>query len=280
MIKGRPGLSLVTRDTKNRELKRSMPHNRFFYRQEGHVGIVSLCEPLETGAKIIEIGFELLGLCDKINSDKETRVIVIEGLGHGSFSGDNDLVKSTSKFNHTKLEELISISDPIAKLDRPVIAAIRGNAIGIGLEVVLACDIRIATNTSKFGLPHLREGLIPWDGGTQRLSRIVGKAKAMEIILTGDMVDAQEALRIGLVNRIIEPDKCSKTVLKMAHEMASKAPIALRYAKEAINGGMDLTLEQGLHLEADLYYLIQTTRDRTEGIGAFQDKRKPQFKGS
>jgi len=126
---------------------------------------------------------------------------------------------------------------------------------------------------------HVTYGEIPWDGGTQRLSRLVGRGKAMEMILSGEFIDAQEAYRIGLVNKIVLPDELLTVVMDMAQKMASKGPIALKYAKEAICKGLDLSLEQGLRLEADLYFLLHTTRDRTEGITAFRDKRSPGFEG-
>ncbi len=172
-----------------------------------------------------------------------------------------------------------SFTEPISKLDRPVVAAISGDAIGQGLELALACDIRIASETSCFGMSHIKSGLIPWDGGTQRLSRLVGKSKALEMILTGEMIEAQEALRIGLVNKVVPKKDLTEVTMKMAKEMASKGPIALRYTKEAIYKGMDMTLEQGLRLEADLYLLIHTSKDRTEGIQAFREKRTPKFEG-
>jgi enoyl-CoA hydratase/carnithine racemase len=128
-------------------------------------------------------------------------------------------------------------------------------------------------------MPHIQAGMIPWDGGTQRLPRLVGKSKAIELILTGEMVNAQEAHRIGLVNRIVEAKDLLSTVSEMAHAMAGRGPIALRYAKEAILQGLDMTLEQGLRLEADLYFILHSTKDRTEGIKAFQKKRKAKYKG-
>jgi enoyl-CoA hydratase len=145
--------------------------------------------------------------------------------------------------------------------------------------LALACDIRIATERSKFSLPQIEWGVIPWDGGTQRLARLVGRGKALEMVLTGERVDAQEAHRIGLVSKIVPPDQLMKEAMDLAKEMATKGPVALRYSKEAINKGMDLTLQQGLGLEADLYLLIHTTKDRTEGIKAFQEKRKAKFEG-
>jgi enoyl-CoA hydratase len=128
-------------------------------------------------------------------------------------------------------------------------------------------------------LPHIRLGLIPWDGGTQRLSRLVGRGKALEMILTGEMIDAQEADRIGLVSKIIPSGELIATATNMAREMASKGSIALRYVKEAVYKGMDLTIEQGLRLEADLYFLLHTTKDRAEGIQAFREKKTPKFEG-
>jgi enoyl-CoA hydratase/carnithine racemase len=145
--------------------------------------------------------------------------------------------------------------------------------------MALACDIRIAGETSRFGLPQIKKGLIPWDGGTQRLTRLVGRGKALEMILTGETMSAEEAYRFGLVSQVVPPKELMAIVMKMAREMASKGSIALRYTKEAVYQGMDLTLEQGLRLEADLYLLIHTTKDRTEGIKAFREKRVPKFEG-
>jgi len=151
--------------------------------------------------------------------------------------------------------------------------------VGQGLELALACDIRIAAEGAKFCLPHTSYGLIPSGGGTQRLPRLVGKGKALEMVLTAEPVDAEEAFRIGLVNKVVPSEKVLSEAEEVAKGITTKGPIALRYAKEAVNKGLDLTLEQGLRLEADLYFLIQTTADRMEGIRAFLEKRPPQFRG-
>jgi len=161
-----------------------------------------------------------------------------------------------------------------------VVIGIRGDAVDLGLEMALACDVRLASETSRFGLCQVKAGLVPRDGGSQRLSRAVGRAKALEMILTGELIDAQEANRMGLVSRIVPTGEVNATVMKLAREMASKSPISMEYCKEAIHKGMDLTLEQGIRLEADLYFLMHTTRDREEGIKAFQEKRKPEFSGN
>jgi enoyl-CoA hydratase/carnithine racemase len=147
------------------------------------------------------------------------------------------------------------------------------------LELALACDVRIAAQNAHFGFPEVTSGLMPTNGGTQRLPRIVGKGKALELILTGEIIDAAGALEIGLVTKVLPRESLTNEVEALAKTMAGKAPISLRYIKEAINKGLDLTMEQGLRLEADLYFLLHTTGDRTEGIKAFQQKRPPEFKG-
>lgn len=244
-----------------------------------HVMVVNINYPMNDQVGMARLSGELTELCAEMAWDEEVRVIVITDAGEKSFSleaGLNGVVSGTIEEQEIRF---LSVAEPIAKLDRPVIAAINGDAIGQGLEMTLACDIRIAVETSRFGLTQIKTGLIPWDGGTQRLARLVGRGKASEMILTGETIDAKEAYRIGLVNKVVPPKELMATVMNMAREMASKGPIALRYAKEAIYKGMDLTLEQGLHLEADLYLLIHTTRDRTEGINAFREKRVPKFEG-
>jgi enoyl-CoA hydratase/carnithine racemase len=151
--------------------------------------------------------------------------------------------------------------------------------MGQGLELALACDIRICSSKARLGMPQVANGDIPWDGGTQRLARLVGRGKALEMILLGETIDSAEAGRIGLVNQVVPDEKLSETVMLIAGEISKKGPLALRFAKEAIFKGMDMTLEQGLRLEADLYYLLHTTSDREEGVKAFQEKRTPKFEG-
>jgi enoyl-CoA hydratase/carnithine racemase len=222
---------------------------------------------------------DLSELCDEVTWDEEVHVVVITGTGEKAFSAEEDLTKTVSVGPLEGGTGSQSLVDSVAKLDKPVIAVINGNAIGIGLELALACDLRIASETSRFGLPQIKSGRIPSDGGTQRLSRLVGKGKALEMILTGEIIDAREALRIGLVNKVVSKRDLMEVAMKMAQEMASRGPIASRYIKEAIYKGMDMTLEQGLRLEADLYLLIHTSKDRTEGIQAFREKRPPRFEG-
>ena len=143
----------------------------------------------------------------------------------------------------------------------------------------MACDMRIAVENTKFGLPQIKDGHIPDDGGTQRLTRLVGKGKALEMVLTGEPVDALEALEIGLVNRVVKSEDLQTETEALAANLLTKAPLAMRYCKEAVNKGLDMTLDQGLRLEADLYFLLHTTSDRTEGVQSYLQKRKPEYKG-
>ncbi len=211
----------------------------------------------------------LAELCDRIVWDEEARVVLLV-LGDGI---DDRL--------HTEPEpRQTSFVEPIARLKLPVIAAIRGDAIGPALELALACDIRIGTENACFGLPQIRDGRIPCNGGTQRLPRLVGMGKAMQMILTGELIDAEEACRIGLINRVVDSGSLIKAAMVLAQEMAEKSPLSLSYVKEALYHGNDLTLDQGLRMELDLYLLLFTTSDRNEGIVAFREKRKPDFKGN
>jgi enoyl-CoA hydratase len=214
--------------------------------------------------------------CSEIASDPKIQVVVITGA-------DENLCDLTVPENYPDPQKdaisISSIVESAASLEVPVIIGLHGFIAGQALELALACDIRIATAESQFAFPQISMGLIPFEGATQRLPRIVGAAKALEMILTGEKIDTQAAYQIGLVNRIVKPDELSAAITTMAQKMSEASVVSLRYAKEAITKGMELTLEQGLRLEADLYFLMHTTKDRKEGIKAFREKRKPQFKG-
>jgi enoyl-CoA hydratase len=242
-----------------------MPYSTVIYTKKDHVAYITLNRP-EAGNSInLELAQELEDICLKINQDDDIYVVILTGAGNKTFCKGSELEKSGA-------------AAAIAGIDRPVIAAINGDALGQGLELALSCDIRLASDKAKFGFPQVAQGLIPSDGGTQRLPRIVGRGKALELILTAETITAQEAVEIGLVSRVVGGANLAAEAEALAKTMAGKGPIALRYIKEAVNKGLDLTLEQGLHLEADLYFLLHTTADRTEGITAFIKKRPPKFK--
>jgi enoyl-CoA hydratase len=234
----------------------------------------------EAGNRIsTQVVGELKDIQTKIMHDKDIRVVIITAEGQESFCAGTEAEEADASEGRSAFVELFSVAAIIGAIDRPVIASINGAAIGQGLELALACDLRVCSQTASFGMPQVTFGEIPWDGGTQRLSRLVGRGKALELILLGDTIDAHEALRIGLVHKVTPPGELSGVVQLMANKIAHRSPIALVYAKEAVYKGLDLTLDQGLRLEADLYYLIHTSRDRTEGIEAFREKRRPRFEG-
>ena len=225
---------------------------------------------LAQGKPAPDLAVQLDSICAEVNYDKEIRAAVITGSGP-AFCGD---IASAGRS-----QPAFSLSAPVASLNCPVIAAVNGDAIGIGLELALACDIRIAADIARFSLPGIGRGLMPSDGATQRLPRLLGRARAIEMMLSGEVITADEALRIGLVSRVVPAKDVLNAALEMGREMAGKASWALRYCKEAVYKGLDMTLSQGLQLEGDLYFLLHTTEDRTEGVNAFREKRKPEFKG-
>jgi len=246
------------------------------YQKREQIGGITLNRPEVNNAINARLAEELIDICSEVSQDEEVRVVTITGAG-GAFCVGTEW--SSSLPSEAAQTKLLSVAGVVAKLDCPVIAAINGDALGQGLELALACDLRIAAETARLGLPQIVSGFIPWDGGTQRLPRLVGRAKAMEMILLGESISAREAYRVGLVNKVVTLEELSLVVADMARGMVASAPLALKYAKEAIDKGLELTLEQGLCLEADLYLLLQTTGDRTEGVTAFLQKKQPKFKG-
>lgn len=248
------------------------------YQKLKSVGMVKLNRTGRNNAIDEQVAQELAEICRDISIDEKIKVVIFTGAGEKAFSAASDLKKNKST-GKGQSDRLLSVAAPVAALKCPTIAAINGDASGQGLELALACDIRIASNKARFALPQIAAGLMPWDGATQRLLRIVGITRAMELVLTGEAIDAREAQRIGLVSKVVPLKELMPLAKNMAQTMASQSPLALSFAKEAINKGLDLTMEQGLRLEADLYFLLHTTKDRTEGIKAFREKRPPKFRG-
>ena len=213
-----------------------------------------------------------------IGWDSGLNVIIVTGNGTAFSLGTSSDVYELFDQRGDLINSL-ALSSYIGSLPQPTIAIINGDALGQGLELALACDIRIASDLAGFSMPQIDYNEIPFDGGTQRLSRLVGRTKAMEMILHGQKIDSRESQRIGLVNLVFPHNELMSSAFEIAEDLAVKGPQALKYAKEAIIKGMDMTLEQGLRLEADLYFLLHTTKDREEGIRAFREKRTPKFEG-
>ncbi len=256
-----------------------MNYDTLIYEKMGAVSTLSLNSRGAGSTVNMKMAEEMAVVCADINHDTDVGAVIITGVGDKAFCIGIDPEELTSVGSTEQDVKLVSMATAVADLRVPVIAAVSGDALGLGLELVLACDLRIATDTARFALNHIAVGIIPWDGATQRLPRIMGKAQAMEMLLTGKSIDAAEAYRVGLVSRIVPQKQLMPAATEIALAISSKAPFAVKYAKEAIYKGLDLTLEQGLRLEADLYLLLHTTEDRTEGIRAFLEKRPPRFKG-
>ena len=247
-----------------------MSYSTIIYTTKDHVASITLNRP-EAGNRLnLELAQELEEVCRLINQDEAIYVVILIGAGDKAFCEGGEVEKPVTVF---------STANAVAAIEKPVIAAVNGDALGPGLELALSCDIRLASDRAKFGFPEVAKGHIPSGGGTQRLPRIVGRGKALELILAAEIINAKEAFEIGLVSRIVAPEELFNQAEALAKTIAAKGPIALRFIKEAVNKGLDLTLEQGLHLEGDLYFLLHTTKDRTEGITSFLGKRKPKFKG-
>jgi enoyl-CoA hydratase/carnithine racemase len=249
------------------------------YQKKENIAVITLNRPGHGNAINTKMVQELADIGKEICFDNGVRIIVLTGEGKDAFSVGTDPEELIIWEKGNELPKRLSISSLVVTMDRPVLAAINGDALGQGLELALACDLRICGGNGRFAMPQVSHGVIPWDGGTQLLARLIGRGKAIEMILTGETIDAREAYRIGLVHKVIPIEELMPTVMRMAREMASKAPISLKFCKEAIYKGVDMTLDQGLHLESDLYSLIHTTRDRIEGIMAFRERRAAKFEG-
>jgi enoyl-CoA hydratase len=229
---------------------------------------------------------EIIEACRHCEEESGIRLAIFAGAGEKAFSAGMDL-KERSEISFSFIERrqqkltatIYTQARAIAAMTKPTIAAIRGYCLGGGLEMALACDLRVAAEDAKLGLTEVRRGLIPGAGGTQRLARAVGAAKALEICLTGDNVTGGEAQRLGLVNLAVPANDVSRAAEELATRILKGAPMSVSFIKEAINKGIELPLEEGLRLEADLSALVGTTEDSKEGPRAFAEKRAPVWQG-
>ena len=252
------------------------------YAVDDHVATVTLNRPDVHNAQNDALRRELYEIFGALITDETVKAIVITGAGDRAFSAGADIREFVAPASPTELRERRKRLEYRAMMDRcpqPIIAAINGFALGGGLELALACDIRIAAENAQLGLTEVNLAIIPGGGGTQRLPRLIGRGKALEMILTGARIPAAEALRIGLIERMVPAGEALKAATELARTIAEKAPIALRYAKEAVVKGLGMALEDGLRLEGDLSTLLRTTEDRVEGAKAFLEKRRPRWTG-
>jgi enoyl-CoA hydratase len=248
-------------------------------RLEGKAGLVRLNRPKALNALNTAVMTELADALEALDHDDEIGCLVVTGNERAFAAGADikEMVDATpvQMLNRGMIEQW----DRLVKLRKPVIAAVSGWCLGGGCELAMACDMIVASETAKFGQPEITIGVIPGAGGTQRLTRAVGKAIAMEMVLNNRTLSADEAYRFGLVNRVVSPELYLDEALKLAREIASRAAVAVRLAKEAVNKAYESTLAEGIAAERRNFYLLFSTDDQKEGMTAFIDKRDPQWKG-
>jgi enoyl-CoA hydratase len=260
----------------------TMTFDNLLYERDGAVAILTFNRPAVLNALNAATLRDLGAALDALSSDDEVRAVILTGAGEKSFVAGadiNELAVLTPVEGKEHARHGQRLFDRIEHLGKPVIAAINGFALGGGCELALACTIRIAADTARLGQPEINLGIIPGYGGSQRLPRLVGKGRALEILLTGDMVGAARAYEIGLVNQVVPAAELMTTAKRVAQLLASKAPVASRYILEAVNHGLDMPLGQGQYLETALFGAIASTEDTKEGTAAFLQKRKPTWKG-
>jgi len=246
------------------------------------VAVVTIDRPQKLNALNVETLGELDAAATELAADSAVRGVVLTGSGEKAFVAGADigeLGSLTAPLGREFSRRGQRVFDHIEQLGKPVAAAINGFALGGGCELALACHVRVAAETAKLGTPEVKLGILCGYGGTQRLPRLVGRGRALEMLLSGEPIDAQEALRIGLVNRVVSADKVVSEAEALVQKMAANAPIALRLTLEAVSAGLDGPLAQGLEHEATLFGLLCTTEDMVEGTRAFAEKRPARFQG-
>ena len=259
-----------------------MPTNLKFQRKDG-IAIVELYRPQKKNSLNAELRHELEECLAELAHDREVKVLIVTG-GEEVFCAGADISEiegtSTGEAAYTHAREFQILFDKVEALPQPVIAAVSGYALGGGCELTLACDFRIASNTARFGLPEIKIGAFPGGGGTQRLPRVVGAARAKEMIFIGDPITAEEALALGLVSKVVPKEKLMEEAHAFATRLAALPRLAMQASKMLINRGQEVDLALGLELEARTFGALATSEDLAEGTKAFLEKRKPKFTGN
>lgn len=278
-----PGRSVrAPTDTESRDDMTLDNFDNILVERDAGVATITINRPKVLNALNTQTFDELRRAVLAFRHDADVRAVIVTGAGDKAFIAGadiNELAVQTPTGGRDHALRGQQVLDLIENLGKPVIAAINGYALGGGCELAMACTIRIAAETAKLGQPEINLGIIPGYGGTQRLSRLVGRGRALELLLTGDQISAADALRIGLVNRVVAPADLMAEARKMAHALAAKAPIAVRYMIDAVNKGLQMPFSDAQVFEATLFGLVSTTDDMREGTRAFLDKRKAEFKG-
>lgn len=244
-----------------------------------YIALIELNRPKELNALSRQVMLEIRDTLRALDEDDNVRVIILTG-GEKVFAAGADIKQMADATSIDMLNiDQFSTWDQIKKTRKPIIAAVSGFALGGGCELAMTCDMIIATETAKFGQPEIKIGTMPGAGGTQRLTRAIGKVRAMEMVLTGKFISAEEALQYGLVNRIVPAELMMHETLGLAKQIAAQSPIAVKLAKEAVNNAFNSTLDEGLVFERKNFYLTFASADQKEGMAAFVEKRTPEFKG-
>jgi enoyl-CoA hydratase len=246
---------------------------------EGPVAVIQLNRPDVLNALNLQLMDELLAALDVLEADPETRCVIITGSERAFAAGADIKEMADASTVEMVQRDQFAKWDHIRRFKKPLIAAVSGYALGGGNELAMLCDMIVASETAQFGQPEINIGVMPGAGGTQRLTRAVGKAVAMEVVLAGRNLNAREALQFGLVNRVVPVESYMKEARRLAARIAEKSPIALQLAKEAVLKVFDAPLQEGLTFERKNFYLLFTTEDQKEGMSAFVEKRKPEFRG-
>jgi len=263
-----------------------MSYETIIYEKEEGIGVITLNRPDSLNALSRKLTQELGAALDEIEADDEIKVVIITG-GPDAFCAGADIKERAASSGKSISQSQVYFFQlkanrfftRIEDFEKPVIAAISGVAVGGGCELSLVCDLRIASESARFGLPEVKLGVIPAAGGTQRLPRIIGVTKAKELLYTGDTVDAQEAYRIGLVNKVVPVENLMEEAKAMAQKLAKRPPLPIKFAKRTVNAGMQLDITSALDYEAHCAALLIMSEDRIEGFKAFAEKRKPVYKG-
>lgn len=259
-----------------------MTFDNLVIERDGRVAVLTINRPHVLNALNAATLDELRGAALDLQGDDSVRAIIITGAGDKSFVAGADINELAAQTPTSGREHGLAgqhVFDLIENLGKPVIAAINGFALGGGCELAMACTLRLAADTARIGQPEINLGVLPGYGGTQRLPRLVGKGRALEILLTGTMITAAEAERIGLVNRVVPAAELLTAARQLARQLAAQGPTAMRYVLSAVNKGLEMPLAEGCAYEATLFGLAMATGDMREGTSAFLEKRKPEFTG-
>ncbi|HUK79944.1 MAG TPA: enoyl-CoA hydratase-related protein [Nitrososphaerales archaeon] len=257
-----------------------MPYETVLTSKEGMIGIITLNRPQAMNALSSKLVNELISALDEFDKDEEVRCLVISG-SERAFSAGADIheMADMTAVQMTMTGHFFPLWDKVGRYPKPIVGALSGYVLGGGLELAMSLDVLVASETTQLGQPEIDIGVMPGGGGTQRLTRAVGKAKAMEMILTGKRIGAEEAKTLGLVSRVVPKEAFLEEAKKVATEIASRSPVAVRLAKMAVNKAFEMGLSQGLDFEREVFYLLFASEDKTEGMKAFLEKRRPEFKG-